>query len=206
MSDFQQTIDLRGKMERPKPASPAGGSARQAGGKAVPSSKPITTLEKIYQDEETAKPRADLKKISQPKVKKSREGLIKIMVFILAILVVGFTAYSLFFKDRGWFNKSAKIPAWYAVKLVNGEIFYGQISDTKADPVVMTNVYYNYDQAKEKDGSKTVDETGNLRLVKRGQETHGPDGTMDIVRAQVLLMEPLKSDSKVLQAILNYEK
>ncbi|MFH0955808.1 MAG: hypothetical protein V1801_01160 [Candidatus Falkowbacteria bacterium] len=192
MSDFQQTIDLRGKMERSK--------------KAVPPGKPITPLEKIYHDEDAAKPKTDLKKISQPKIKEPREGLVKLIVFILAFLIIGFTAYSLFFKDNGWFNKPAEAPVWYAVKLVNGEIFYGQIFDTKADPVVMANVYYNYDQAKEKDGSKTVDETGNLRLVKRGQETHGPDGTMDIVRSQILLMEPLKSDSKVLQAILNYEK
>lgn len=195
MSDnFQQTVDLRGKIERSKSASPADR-------KAAP-----TPLEKIYQDEDEVKPKADLKKIYQPKVSPSREGLIKTIVFILAILVVGATVYFLFFRTKGLFNKPDKSQTWYAVKLVNGEIFYGQITDTKADPVVIANVYYNYDQSKEKDPAKAAPETGNLRLVKRGQETHGPAGTMDIVRSQVLFMEPMKSDSKVLQAILQYEK
>ena len=69
--------------------------------------------------------------------------------------------------------------------------------------MIIENVYYNYDQQK---GTKTIEETGSLRLVKRGQETHGPEGIMNIVRLQVLYMEPLKKDSKVLEAILNYEK
>jgi len=174
--------------------------------KAATAKSTATPLEKIYQDEDEVNSGADLKKISQPKAGKSREGLIKLVVFILAILVVGATVYFLFLKNKSWFNDSDKSQAWYAVKLVNGEIFYGQISDTKADPVVMANAYYNYDQAKGKDASTTVPETGNIRLVKRGQETHGPAGTMDIVRAQVLFMEPLKADSKVLKAILDYEK
>ena len=196
MSDnFQQTVDLRGKMERQKKAAPP---------------KTITPLEEIYRDENEIKSKTDLKKISQPKVKKSREGLIKLIVFILAVLVVGATVYFLFFRAKGWFYKPNAGQAWYAVKLVNGETFYGRISDIKADPIVMSNVYYNYDQAKQntavKDQANAVSETGNLRLVKRGQETHGPAGTMDIVRSQVLFMEPMKSDSKVLQAILGYEK
>jgi len=204
MSDFQQTVDLRGKMEQQKSASPARLPDGQASRKAAAPKNTISPLEKIYQDEVDTK--TDLKKINQPKAKKSREGLIKIIVFILAILIIGFTVYNLFFKDKSWLNRLNGSQAWYAVKLVDGETFYGQISDTKADPVVMNNVYYNYNQTKEKDGLKPTDEVGNLVLVKRGKETHGPDGTMNIVRSQVLFMEPLKTDSKVLQAILQYEK
>ena len=182
-------------MERPKPDSPAGRKA------VLP--KTATPLEKIYHGEDEVK--ADLKKISQPKVREPREGLIKLIVFILAFLIVGAAVYFLFFRSKEP-AANPKAMDWYAVKLVNGEIFYGQIADTKADPVVIANVYYNYDQAKEKDVLNPAKETGNLRLVKRGQETHGPAGTMGIVRTQVLFMEPMKSDSKVLQAILQYEK
>ena len=185
MPDYQQTVDLRGKIEkqkknneRPKP--------------------PIGPLEKIYQAEGEAKSKADLKKIYQPEIRKPRLGLIKLIVFILAIMAVSAAAYFLK-KSPGNTGQD-----WYAVKLVNGEIFYGQIADTKADPVVMKNVYYDYDQAK--GDKKEVSQTGNIRLVKRGQETYGPAGTMDIVRAQVLFMEPMKDDSKVLKAILEYEK
>jgi len=195
MSDFQQTVDLREKMERQK--------------KAAVAKSTITPLEEIYRDEGEVKLKADLKKISRPKAGEPREGLIKIIVFILAILVVSATAYFLFFRSKGA-AINPKTKDWYAIKLVDGEIFYGQVADVKADPVVIDNVYYNYDQAKEagaaKDQANPAKETGNLRLVKRGQETHGPAGSMNVVRSQVLYLEALKSDSKVLQAILQYEK
>lgn len=203
MDNFQQTIDLREKMQRPKSASPAGR-------KVAPPKSAMTPLEKIYGGEEdSVKPRADLKTISQPKEATSRQGLIKLAVFILAVLIAGVTVYYLFFKTKGPVL-DAKAQNWHAIKLLDGEIFYGQVFDLKADPIVIANVYYNYDQTKQnsaaKDKTKTVEETGNLRLVKRGKETHGPAGTMNIVRAQVLFTEPLKTDSKVLKAILDYEK
>ena len=88
---------------------------------------------------------------------------------------------------------------------MNDEIYYGQIDDIKSDPIVIKNAYYNYDQAN-KEKNKEEDKSNNLRLIKRGKETHGPNGTMDIVRSQVVYMELLSDDSKVLQAIINYEK
>ena len=181
MSDFQQTVDLREKLESKK--------------------KPPEPLEKIYQADGEAG--QGLKKIDRPAVKRGYGGLARGAVLILAALVLGLVAYKLFFA-QGQTSKVAQ--SWYAVKLVDGEIFYGQIMDIKADPVVINNVYYDYDQAKAKEAGKTAEETGNLRLVKRGKETHGPDGSLNVVRSQVLFMEPLKADSKVLKAILEYEK
>jgi len=181
MSDFQQTVDLREKLESKK--------------------KPPEPLEKIYQADGEAG--QGLKKIDRPAVKRGYGGLARGAVLILAALVLGLVAYKLFFA-QGQTSKVAQ--SWYAVKLVDGEIFYGQIMDIKADPVVINNVYYDYDQAKAKAAGKTAEETGSLRLVKRGKETHGPDGSLNVVRSQVLFMEPLKADSKVLEAILEYEK
>ncbi|MFA6307153.1 MAG: hypothetical protein WCV70_04040 [Patescibacteria group bacterium] len=198
MSDFQQTVDLREKMEsQRRPPTPK--SAPPAGRKAM------TPLEKIYQTEIESGAEVELKKINKPTVGKSRGGLIKSIIFILAFLIVGFTVYSLVFKNSAVFNKAPKNLNWYAVKLVDGKFYYGQISDLKANPVTIVNVYYDYDQAKDS-GQKEQNETGSLRLVKRGKETHGPDGTMAVYQSQILLLEPLKSDSKVLQAILEYEK
>ena len=182
MSDnFQQTVDLRERPEKKR--------------------KSPEPLEKIYQAE--AEVKKDFSKISQPAAKRDYGQILRGAVLILAALVLGFIAYKLFF-GQGQTIKVDK--SWYAVKLVDGEIFYGQITDIKTDPVVINNVYYDYDQAKAKEAGKAAEETGNLRLVKRGKETHGPDGSMNIVRAQVLFMEPLKADSAVLKAILEYEK
>jgi len=179
-NDFQQTVNLK---EKPKPRSE---KSRAEG------------IDKIFNGSA-----GEFGKISRPKVKKVNESLARRLATIVALIAVLVAVYFLFFRKSGGEENIVKTSNWYAVKLVDGEIFYGQIKDTAADPVIIENVYYNYDQQK---GSKTVEETGSLRLVKRGQETHGPEGIMNIVRAQVLYMEPLKRDSKVLEAILNYEK
>src|SRR3989339_459838 len=125
----------------------------------------------------------DLHKIDRPVLREQQEGdnIYKKISLILFILLIGLFAYFLFLTDK---NKR----------------------NTGADPVVVEKVYYDYDQLNGKDVSGGEGETGNLRLVKRGKETHGPEGTMNIVRSQVLFMEPLKEESKVLKAILNYEK
>ncbi len=208
MSDFQQTVDLRGKIERPKPASPPARPAPPINRKNPPA-RPITPLEKIYQDEDEddIKPRADLKKISQPKIREPRGSLVRPVVFILAFLIIGYTVYSLFFKDNGLFNKPAEAPAWYAVTLKdNGLIYYGQIMNINADPVVIKSVYYNYDQKKAVDEGKPYVDTGSLRLVKQGNENYGPESISNVYQSNISKMDPLKADSKVLKAILEYEK
>lgn len=196
--NFQQTVDLREQMEKRREAT-----RRSA-------KNPATPIEKIYSQTGADEPSSDLKKISRLKTARPSGGGYRWLTFFLAILVIAASFYFLFFSR--WPGESAdpKQKNWYAVKLADGEIFYGQIADVKADPVVIANVYYDYDQARRAgsaaDSAKTIEETGNLRLVKRGKETHGPDGTINVVRAQVLFMEPLKDNSKVLQAILGYEK
>ncbi|MEK7202727.1 MAG: hypothetical protein AAB653_00190 [Patescibacteria group bacterium] len=176
MSDFQQIVNLKEKIGQ-----------------------------QIYSRKLKEKTRKELQKIDRPVENKIKLNftLIRLVVFILAFLIVGLVTYNFFFKHSAANKEEAKNENWYAVKLVNNTTFYGQIKDIKADPIVTSNVYYNYDQ--EKDSQKQTNETNNLRLVKRGKETHGPAGVMDIVRSQVLFMEPLKADSKVLQAILANE-
>ncbi len=153
----------------------------------------------------------DLRKISRPKAGRINEKLIKQTVFALAFVVVAAAVYWLFFVGKA--DEAAK-PAmekkWYAVELIDGRMFFGQIADTSADPVVLENVYYDYDQIKKNNSggeqAQEKSESANLRLVKRGKETHGPSGGMEIARAQVVFMEPLAEESKVLKAILEYEK
>ncbi|MDP3043731.1 MAG: hypothetical protein Q8N21_05025 [bacterium] len=153
----------------------------------------------------------DLRKISRPKAGWINEKLMKQIVFALAFIIVAAAVYWLFFAGK---VDEAKKPAgekkWYAVELASGEMFFGQIADTSADPVVLENVYYDYDQIKKdnlsEEAGQEKSESANLRLVKRGKETHGPSGEMEIVRTQVVFMEPLAENSKVLKAILEYEK
>lgn len=144
----------------------------------------------------------ELKKISRPEAGRSENrkyGKYAFFIFLVIILAGG---YFLFF-NKNKNKEGAGEAKWYAVRLVNDEVYYGQLKDVAADPIIFKNVYYNYDQPK---GEKGAGEAQSLRLVKRGQEIHGPDGTMIIGREQILYMEPLKNDSKVLEAIMSYEK
>jgi hypothetical protein len=106
-------------------------------------------------------------------------------------------------------KKISNSNPWYAVKLLDGDIIYGKITDINTDPLIIDSVYYNYDQKRSENDTgqkKPVNETGDLRLVKRGNETHGPDGKLQVFRAQVVFMENLRADSKVLRVIEENEK
>ena len=192
-NNFQQTVNLREKAEREE-------KARQRKTRAMASG-----LEHVYDNEDGEEAKQELQKIKQPGPVRVNESFIKRLTFFLAVILIGAVLFWLFFSRSE--DKTADLTEaadWYTIKLVNEEIYYGQVSDVSADPVVIQNVYYNYGQ--QEDEKKAMDETGNIRLVKRGQETHGPDGTMNIVRSQVLYLESLRKDSKVLQAILEYER
>ncbi len=217
--DFQQTVNLRDKdkKEVKKPVfserQPSWPKAKKLASQDYGQSKRARQIDQVYDkevDEEIARP--DLRKISKPKIRQTNESIYKRIIFILAFVIIGLTVYSLFFMGG---KKGEPTPdateeiQWYAVKLITDEVYYGQINDTTADPVVISNVYYNYDQLQKEaseDSELEKSDSGNLRLVKRGKETHGPEGTMNIVRTQVVYMEPLKEDSKVLKAILDYEQ
>ncbi len=161
------------------------------GDKAV-SSKKNKQIEKLYVEDKTSESLSEMK---QPK-KKSKITFFKKIVWTLLFIFLLFIFYSLFFKKAPIADKN-----WHSIKLVNGEVYYGQIYDYSNDPITIENVYYNYDQEKKEKG-----DIDNLRLVKKGKETYGPSGTMKIIRSQVLYFEELKEDSKVLRAILDYEK
>jgi len=169
--------------------------------KEKPRSSREMEIDNLYNGEKN-----EFQKISQPKPKKANEPFLKRVLFFLTIILIFAVVYFLFFRSNILKpnSESKNSATWYAVKLATGETFYGQIKDTASDPVVMSNVYYDYDQQKG-DGAKLA-ESNTLRLVKRGGETYGPNGTIEIVRSQVVTMEVMKKDSKVLEAILNYEK
>lgn len=82
--------------------------------------------------------------------------------------------------------------AYQAVFLSGGQVFFGRLSGRGDEVYVLSDVYYLSDPRE-----------GNPRgqLVKRGSELHGPRDPMIIPADQVLLIENLRDDSEVVQAI-----
>jgi len=194
MSDnFEQTVNLKEKMEQQRRLA-----ERKASG----------AIEKIYQPDDGEEMKRELQQISRPQSKQMNPARWRLAVLILAAVILLVTGYWLFAKQKIGFGGAGKSQGWYAVTLkTNDEMYYGQIGDTKANPIELKNVYYNYDQINNSaDKSNTSTETGTLRLVKRGKETYGPSGSMLIYQTEIKTIDKLAEDSKVLKAILDYEK
>jgi hypothetical protein len=101
----------------------------------------------------------------------------------------------------------ADASRYQAVFLTNGQAYFGKASNVSGQYIRLENVYYlvinrplqNQSEGEEqKDGPKYT-------LMKLGQELHGPD-SMSINRDQVLFIENLKEDSKVMAAIKGGQK
>ena len=204
--DFQKTVNLKRRMLKAQPANDGRKTAYKSLKKSMPSK--AEAIDQVFNDEES---KQDFQKISRPVNSKGngKDAIYKQVIFVLVVIIIAFGFY--LFNSKNKETEAVKSESnknsWYSVKLINNEFYYGQIKDTSADPIVLENVYYNYDQINsEQNADVEKQESGNLRLVKRGKETHGPDGSMSIVRTQVVYMEPLEEESKVLKAILDYEK
>jgi hypothetical protein len=208
-NDYKETVNLKDRLGRTGawPDQPSGMVSRQQN--QPPRAQ---RMEKVF-EAESEQPKQEFQKFNRPNTLRFNEAMIKRILLGAGALVVVVLVFYLAGRKKNEkpienninVNQTAvEELKWYAVKLANSEIYYGQIGDIKSDPVVITNAYYDYDMKNAT--SSEENEEGSLRLVKRGKETHEPTGTMDIVRSQVLFMEPLKDDSKVLQAIKEYEK
>ena len=98
---------------------------------------------------------------------------------------------------------------WQAVFLSNGQVYFGKIKAASKKQVVLADIYYlqvvevplQTTQTGAGDVPKTQQE---LKLIKLGNELHGPVDEMIINPDHVLLTERLKNDSRVVQAINNY--
>lgn len=205
--------------QRRQKASATPGSNQAAGQASKRQAKPgsqeakdrnskANAIDEVYSNDGKQIDKNEFSSITRPKKQIIDDTTFKRGVLLLALVILAGLVWGLFLRapaPQATNGNSSEGGDWYAVKLTNDEVYYGQILNTSADPVVIENVYYDYDQLN-KDGDNGGQASKNLRLVKRGQETHGPSGAMQIVRDQVAYMEPLKEDSKVLRAILDYER
>jgi len=121
-------------------------------------------------------------------------GLIAV-ISLLLLYVVGFRNNQ---KDAKEF-----IPEGIqAVFLTNGQVYFGEVSDLNESNISLKNIYYL--QSDKTNQPSQLDAQSDLKLIKLGNELHGPQDTMHINRDHVLFIEPLKPDSKVVKAISEY--
>jgi hypothetical protein len=137
---------------------------------------------------------------------------ISIIVFIFVLIFV-----VIFFHRNitNLFNKNSVDSSTYqAVFLANGQVYFGKISQTENDYVVLNNIYYlqannplqTTSSPDSKNAAAATPTQSQMSLVKLGNELHGPTDEMFINRTQILFFENLKPDSRVVSAITAYQK
>jgi len=86
-----------------------------------------------------------------------------------------------------------------AVLMSNNMVLFGKLHGLGTPFPVMTDVYY----------VQTVEDPATKKptnvLIKRGKEWHAPDRTV-LNASQIVLIEPVTKDSKVMQVITEAEK
>ncbi|MBU4332766.1 hypothetical protein KKD19_05040 [Patescibacteria group bacterium] len=93
---------------------------------------------------------------------------------------------------------------WQAVFLTNGQVYFGHVKDENKSTVVLRDIYYLQVTEALQQADQGGERANELSLVKLGNELHGPKDEMRIVRTNVLFIEDLMPDSKVVLAIENY--
>jgi hypothetical protein len=92
-----------------------------------------------------------------------------------------------------------------AVFLDNGEVYFGKIFYKSQEEIVLRDIYY-LQVLKSLQYSKEKEQGEDVSLIKLGKELHGPIDEMRINRGHIVYIEDLRDDSKVVQAIDEYEK
>jgi len=130
------------------------------------------------------------------RIVKEMRKLRSVAGFGTALVFVVFALTLISFQGCGRFSFDTE---YQAVFLDNGQVYFGKISDTNKDFLLLNNVFY-------------VQSTVNLEtkqvnsiLIKRGNEWHGPN-LMRINTTHVVLIEPVGAGSKVQQLIAEATK
>jgi len=139
-----------------------------------------------------------------------------LLTLIMVVIIVGGGVYLISdYAGLNLFETGAiKLDAqWQAVFLTNGQVYFGKVGKVTRDSVSLRDIYYlqvvSEPLQRSQEGEVPV-VTDNqqaeqrLTLVKLGNEIHGPADAMLINRSQVVLIENLKDDAKVVQAINDY--
>lgn len=132
-------------------------------------------------------------------------------IIILAIIVVaGFFANQRygFLANTSTAGVNFSSDAYHAVFLSNNQVYFGKVKTAGSEFLKLNDIYYLI--IKQPLQQQTPPEGGEqpkpaYTVVKLGNELHGPKDEMTINREQVLFIEELKNDSKVVSAITEFK-
>lgn len=135
-----------------------------------------------------------------------KKGMLGVWILVVALVVlIGAGGY--YMMNGGSFAKIQKTD-YQAVFLSNGQVYFGKVSNENSSTVTLKDIYYLQvqQQVQPTDSKdKAAADQQQVQLVKLGNEIHGPVDQMRINHDQILFVEDLKADGKVVTAIHNYQ-
>jgi hypothetical protein len=94
---------------------------------------------------------------------------------------------------------------YQAVFLTNGQVYFGRLYGAGAQYAVLRDIYYLQVTQPPQPIQQGETSPSNVNVVKLGGELHGPEDEMRINRDQILFIEDLRDDSRVVAAIEQLE-
>jgi len=162
-------------------------------------------------------PRSDSEKIRQRltqiempnSTSKGQQPKINFFKLILLIVLCLFMLAGLYYIIGRSVNKNelANKSDWQAIFLSDGEVYFGRLVSQDKYELVLQNIFYLQNPAGLQQGKDNINkQTGDVAIIKLGNELHGPMDEMRINWQHVLFVEDLKNSSKIVSAIKSYVK
>jgi hypothetical protein len=130
-------------------------------------------------------------------IEESRRSLYRTLAIVALGIAVLVAIIVLMFSLR-----AARMASQYqAVFLTNGQVYFGHITHRGWKTIRVEDVYY----LQVKSASSTAS-SDDLSLIKMGNELHGPEDGLEVNWNQILFIESLRNDSRVVSAIENYRR
>jgi len=136
------------------------------------------------------------------------KGLITLIIVLIIIgggvyLLSSYTGIGMNILGPAKFEKN-----WQAIFLSNGQVYFGKITKLTTNEIILKDIYYlqvvTTPLQRSQQAEAGQEQEQRLTLIKLGNEIHGPEDEMVINRRHVIIMEDLKDDSRVVQAINDY--
>jgi len=114
-----------------------------------------------------------------------------IILAILLLFIAGGAA---------WFARRGDGP-WRAVFLTNNQVYFGHFLWTPFSSTVTLKDIYYLQASQPLQQTESKDKPPEMKIVKFGNEIHGPADKMVILKTQILFWEDLREDSPIAQKI-----
>lgn len=132
------------------------------------------------------------------------------LIVVIALAVVGTVLWATGVFSGGSAGSvgfGGNSSAYQAVFLSNGQVYFGKFSQSPGS-AKLESIFYL--QVQQQQGLQPDDQSGQsaqaeLKLIKLGNELHGPEDVMRINPDHILFVEDLKDDGRVVEAIKRYE-